>query len=170
MKGNKIAASVLSAAICVSSSLPVSALADNSVNVKYETKNVNLVNAENTETTTKTDAVAYSKSSLSWCREYYPEFTDEELTQLLDTAYGDTAKVIKSRSEYDRQKSNIKHPIPWIISCIKKGYGNLESIESHNKSNQNFKGRDYDFDKLQALFDGTLDIQDGNELLKTGTD
>ena len=65
---------------------------------------------------------------------------------------------------------NPKHPIPQIISCIKKGYGNLESIESHNKSNQNFKGRDYDFDKLQAWFDGTLDIQDGNELLKTGTD
>ncbi len=63
MKGNKIAASVLSAAICVSSSLPVSALADNSVNVKYETKNVNLVNAENTETTTKAVTTTTAKAT-----------------------------------------------------------------------------------------------------------
>ena len=46
-------------------------------------------------TTTKTAcAVVYSESELSWCREVYPDFSDESLNKFLDAANGDVSKVI----------------------------------------------------------------------------
>lgn len=139
--------------------------------VTTNTYNNTKINTEiNTNTTTEKASVVYPESALSWCRDPYPEFTDEELSMLLDAANGDIMKVINSRKEYDKQKSNIMHPIPWIVSCIKKGYNSFTPIETPKKKEQNFKGRNYDFDKLQDWFDGKLDVKDTSELLKTGTD
>ena len=46
---------------------------------------------ENNTKTTTTEAggaVAYSESELSWCREVYPDFSDEALNKFLDAANG----------------------------------------------------------------------------------
>lgn len=138
--------------------------------VTTNTYNNTKINTEiNTNTTTEKASVVYPESALSWCRDPYPEFTDEELSMLLDAANGDIMKVINSRKEYDKQKSNIKHPILWIVSCIKKGYSSFTPIETPKKKEQSFEGRNYDFDKLQDWFDGKLDVKDTSELLKTGT-
>ena len=46
-------------------------------------------------TTTKTAcAVVYSESELSWCREAYPDFSDEALISFLNAANGSVPKVI----------------------------------------------------------------------------
>ena len=57
----------------------------------------------NTKTTTTETAcaVVYSESELSWCREVYPNFSDESLNKFLDAANGDISKVISSSSIYN---------------------------------------------------------------------
>ncbi len=109
-------------------------------------------------TTTKTAcAVVYSESELSWCREAYPDFSDEALNKFLDAANGDVSKVISSSSIYNEQKAHIKYPESWIIKCIKDGYYEKKSNKPTKKIDHGFKERDYDWDKLEAeLFNQNL--------------
>lgn len=109
-------------------------------------------------TTTKTAcAVVYSESELSWCREVYPDFSDEALISFLNAANGSVTKVIDSCSVYKKQKDKIKHPESWIIACIKGNYYENKSNKPTKKTDHGFKGRDYDWDKLGAeLFNQNL--------------
>ena len=113
----------------------------------------------NTKTTTTETAcaVVYSESELSWCREVYPDFSDEALISFLNAANGSVTKVIDSCSVYKKQKDKIKHPESWIIACIKGNYYENKSNKPTKKTDHGFKGRDYDWDKLGAeLFNQNL--------------
>ena len=113
----------------------------------------------NTKTTTTETAcaVVYSESELSWCREVYPNFSDEALNKLLDAANGDVSKVISSSSIYNEQKTHIKYPESWIIACIKDGYYEKKTNKPTKKINHGFKERDYDWDELEyELFNQNL--------------
>lgn len=113
----------------------------------------------NTETTTTKAGgpVVYSESELFWCREVYPNFSDDSLTKFLNAANGNVSKVISSSSLYNEQKANIKHPESWIIACIKGSYYENKSNKPTKKIDHGFKGRDYDWDKLEAeLFNQNL--------------
>ena len=109
-------------------------------------------------TTTKTAcAVVYSESELSWCREVYPDFSDEALISFLNAANGSVTKVIDSCSVYKKQKDKIKHPESWIIACIKGNYYENKSNKPTKKMNHGFKERDYDWDELGSeLFNQNL--------------
>lgn len=102
--------------------------------------------ANNTETTTTkaTCTVVYSESALFWCREAYPDFSDEALISFLNAANGSVPKVIDSCSVYKKQKDKIKHPESWIIACIKGNYYENKSNKPTKKTDHGFKGRDYD--------------------------
>ena len=113
----------------------------------------------NTKTTTTETAcaVVYSESELSWCREVYPNFSDEALNKFLDAANGDVSKVISSSSIYNEQKTHIKYPESWIIACIKDGYYEKKNNKPTKKINHGFKERDYDWDELESeLFNQNL--------------
>ena len=102
-------------------------------------------------------AVVYSESELSWCREVYPNFSDEALNKFLDAANGDVSKVISSSSIYNEQKTHIKYPESWIIACIKDGYYEKRTNKPTKKINHGFKERDYDWDELESeLFNQNL--------------
>ena len=108
---------------------------------------------ENNTKTTTTEAggaVAYSESELSWCREVYPDFSDEALNKFLDAANGNVTKVISSSSIYNKQKEHIKYPESWIIACIKDGYYEKKSNKPTKKIAYGFKERDYEWDILEA--------------------
>lgn len=113
----------------------------------------------NTKTTTTKagGAVVYSESELSWCREAYSDFPDESLIKFLDAANGNVTKVISSSSIYNEQKEHIKYPESWIIACIRDGYYEKKSNKPTKKIDHGFKGRDYDWDKLETeLFNQNL--------------
>ena len=113
----------------------------------------------NTKTTTTETAcaVVYSESALFWCREAYPDFSDEALISFLNAANGSVPKDIDSCSVYKKQKDKIKHPESWIIACIKGNYYENKSNKPTKKTDHGFKGRDYDWDKLGAeLFNQNL--------------
>ena len=90
-------------------------------------------------------------------REVYPNFSDEALNKFLDAANGDVSKVISSSSIYNGQKAHIKYPESWIIACIKDWYYEKKSNKPAKKIDHGFKGRDYDWDKLETeLFNQNL--------------
>ena len=124
------------------------------------TKNTSKNTEENNTETTTTKAacaVVYSESELFWCREVYPDFSDESLIKFLDAANGNISKVISSSSIYNEQKAHIRYPESWIIKCIKDGYYEKKFNKPTKKTDHRFKGRDYDWDKLGAeLFNHNL--------------
>lgn len=126
-----------------------------SENVNTNTKTTTEINTEISTTTMVAEETPVDVDVVQQTKELFSEynFSDDDISALVDEAYGDFDKIQNAYYCLKQQHSTITNAVGWLRKAIRRGYIPKytpdQEAKSVKNSFNNFSQRNYDWDALE---------------------